>query len=52
VFLAGDLDRDLIQTPFISSTGQPLSDPVGERLAELEGPLPPGLVADNDAACG
>jgi hypothetical protein len=32
--------------------GQPPPDPVGEVLAELERPLPHGLVADDDAAGG
>ncbi len=30
---------------------QPPSDLVGERLAELQGPLPHSLIADDDAAC-
>src|ERR1051325_833219 len=37
---------------FVSGAGQPPSDPVGERLAELQGPLPHTLVADDDAAGG
>src|SRR4051794_5847697 len=35
----------------VSGAGQPPPDPVGERLAELQGPLPHALVADDDAAC-
>src|SRR3954452_2724806 len=35
---------------FVSGAGQPSPDPVGERLAELQGPLPHALVADDDAA--
>src|SRR3954454_17045071 len=52
VLLAGDLDRNLIKVPFVSGAGQPAPDPVGEVLAELQRPLPYGLVADDDAACG
>src|ERR687885_295048 len=48
----GDLDDDLIEVPFVAGTGQPPPDPVGELLAELERPLPDGLVADHDAAGG
>src|SRR5215203_5005560 len=52
VLLAGDFEGDLIKVPFVSGAGQPPSDPVGERLAELQGPLPHALMADDDAACG
>ena len=52
VLLAGDFDRDLVQMPFVSGAGQPPSDPVSERLAELERPLSHSLVADEDAASG
>src|SRR6185437_14274978 len=52
VLLAGDFHRDLIEMPLIPGAGQPPSDPVDERLAELEGPLPHGLVADDDVASG
>ena len=48
----GDLHRDLIQMPFVASTRQPAADPVGKCLAELEGPLLHGLMADDDAAGG
>src|SRR4051794_22435570 len=43
---------DLVQVPLVAGTGQPPADPVREALAELERPLPHGLVADNDAAGG
>src|SRR4051794_19249821 len=46
VLLTGNLDRDLIETPFISGTGQTSPDPVGEVLAELPRPLTHALVAD------
>src|SRR3954453_18563518 len=52
VLLAGDFDGDLVQVPFVSGTEQPPADPVGEVLAELERPLPPALVAHDDAARG
>src|SRR3954453_17400013 len=52
VLLAGDLDLDLVQVPLVAGTGQPSADLVRERLAELEAPLPHGLVADDDAAGG
>ena len=48
----GDHDDDLIEVPFVARTGQPPPDLVGERLAELPGPLPHGLVAHDDAAGG
>ena len=51
VLLAGDFDGDLLEVPFVSGAGQPPSDSVGERLAELQGPLPHALVAHDDAAC-
>jgi hypothetical protein len=46
-----DLDDDLSKVPLVSGAGQPPPDPVGELLAELERPLPNGLMADHDAAC-
>src|SRR4051794_17570988 len=52
VLLAGDGDHHLVEVPRITGTGQPAADLVGERLAELERPLPYGLVADEDAAGG
>lgn len=45
----GDHDDDLIEGPFVARAGQPPPDLVGQRLAELPGPLPHGLVADDDA---
>src|SRR3954464_13929503 len=50
--LAGDLEHDLIHMPLVARPGQPPADDVGELLAELEAPLPDGLVADLDAAEG
>src|SRR3954469_5662466 len=46
----GDFDDDFIEMPFVSGTGQPAPDLVGDVLAELERPLPHTLVADDDAA--
>ena len=48
----GDHDDDLIEVPFVARAGQPPPDLVGQRLAELPGPLPHGLVADDDATGG
>ena len=51
----GDLDDDLIEVPLVTRTGQPASDLVGERLAELQRPLTSvdplrgSTVADDDA---
>jgi len=50
VLLAGDLENDLIQMPFIARARQPTTDLIGEVLAELARPLPHGLVADDDTA--
>src|SRR4051794_9946227 len=52
VFLARDLDLDLVEVPLVAGTGQPPADLVREALAELERPLAHGLVADRDAAGG
>src|SRR5689334_24248101 len=51
MLLAGDLDRNLIEMPFVSGRGQTPPDPIGEVLAELQRPLAYGLVTDDDAAC-
>src|SRR4051812_10311711 len=48
----GNFDGHLIKVPLVSDTWQPPPDPIGECLAELERPLPYGLVADDDAAGG
>ena len=56
VLLPGDGDHDLVEMPLITATGQSPADLVGERLAELERPLPPvdllcsSTMADEDAA--
>jgi hypothetical protein len=52
VLFAGNFNGNLVKVLFVSGAGQPPSDPVGERLAELQGPLPHSLVADDDAARG
>ena len=46
-----NLDDDLVEVPLVPDAGEPSPDPVGELLAELERPLPDGLVADHNAAC-
>jgi len=46
-----DLDRHLVQVPFVAGLRQPTPDPVGKLLAELQRPSPHGLVADHDPAC-
>jgi hypothetical protein len=58
VFHPGDFDDDLIQVPFLACARQPTTDLVGERLAELQGPLASvdplrgSTVADDDAPSG
>src|SRR3954447_10837716 len=52
VLLARDFDPDLVQVPLVAGTGQPSAGLVREALAELERPLPHGLVADRNAAGG
>src|SRR5215211_4452286 len=52
VLLPCDLHGNLVEVPCVSGTGQPATDLIGERLAELEAPLPYGFVADRDAARG
>jgi hypothetical protein len=47
----GNPDGDLVKVPLVTSLRQPPPDPVGKLLAELERPLPHGLVADHDAPC-
>src|SRR4051794_36396306 len=49
VLLAGNFEDDLIQMPLVARPRQPMADPVGECLAELERPLPHALMTDNDA---
>src|SRR3954462_1066985 len=41
-----------VEVPFISCTGEPAPDLVGEALAELARPLPHGFMAHVDAAGG
>ena len=38
VLLAGNLEHDLIEMPFVAGPGQPPVDDVGELLAELQPP--------------
>src|SRR5690349_9494148 len=51
-FCQPNLDLDLVQVPLVTGTRQPPTDPVCEALAELEAPLPHGLVAHDDATGG
>src|SRR5829696_9270646 len=50
VLLAGDHQAHVVEMPFVSHTGQPAPDLVGEALAELARPLAHGLMAHDDAA--
>jgi hypothetical protein len=52
VLLAGDGDHHLVEVPFVAGVRQPPTDLVGERLAELAGPLPHRFMADDDPAGG
>src|SRR4051794_9089412 len=52
VFYPGNLENDLIQMPLVARARQSTADLIGERLAELERPLPHALVADHNAARG
>ncbi len=52
MLVASDGDDALIEVPLVAGAGQPATDSVRERLAELARPLPHGLVAHGDAAGG
>jgi hypothetical protein len=52
VLLVGDSDHDLVEVPLVARARQPSTDLVGERLTELEAPLPYRFVAHDDAAGG
>jgi hypothetical protein len=52
VLHTGNLERHLVQMPFVANPRQATADLVGERLAEFERPLAHGFVADDDAAGG
>jgi hypothetical protein len=58
VLYAYNLHRDLFEVSLIASPEQPAAELIGERLAELEVPLPPleplcgSTVADVYAVCG
>jgi len=52
VLHARNRQHDLVQVPFVPRARQPAADLVGEVLAELQRPLPHGLMADDDAARG
>ena len=49
---SGNLERDLIQMPFVTNPGKAATDLIGEPLAEFARPLPHGFVADDDATRG
>jgi hypothetical protein len=48
----GNLERDLIEMPFVANPGKAATDLIGEPLAELARPLPHGFMADDDATRG
>src|SRR3954453_12657616 len=50
VLLAADHQAHFVEVPFVSRTGEPAPDLVGEALAELAPPLADCLMADRDAA--
>src|SRR3954454_18764157 len=50
VLPADDHPAPFVEVPFVSPTGEPAADLVGEGLAELTRPLPDGLMAPLDAA--
>jgi len=50
VLHAGDRQHDFVHVPFVAGRRQPAPDLVGERLPELQHPLPDGPMADDDAA--
>ena len=52
VLHARDRHRDLIEVPLVTGPRQTAPDLIGEGLAELQAPLPHGLVAHADAASG
>ncbi len=52
VLLAGDADHNLIKMPFVTGCRKTSPDLVGEALAELQGPLPHRLMADQDTSGG
>jgi hypothetical protein len=47
-----NFERDLIKMPLSPTRGGRATDLIGELLAEFEGPLPRGFMADNDATRG
>jgi hypothetical protein len=48
----GNLERDLIQMPFVADLREAMTDLVGKLLAEFARPLSDGFVTDHDAAGG
>lgn len=50
VLYPGNLHRDFVKVPLITSLRQPTADLIGEGLTELQPPLPYAFVADDDAA--
>src|SRR4051795_11126813 len=52
VLLSPDHQAHFVEVPFVTRTGEPAPDLVGERLAELARPLAHGFMAHVDAAGG
>jgi len=52
MLLACNADHHLIDVPCVSGCWKTAADPVGKALAELQRPLPHGLMADEDAPGG
>ena len=52
VLPARDIDRDLIEVPFVTRGRKTPADLVRKTLAKLQRPLPHRLMADHDASGG
>src|SRR3954447_4995616 len=48
---AVDLQKDLVQMPFVTRPRTPLSQAIGVQMTELVAPGPDAFVADHNAAC-
>ncbi len=49
MLFARDRDNDLVQMPFVATSGSALADPIGERLAEFPSPLAHAFIGHTDA---
>jgi hypothetical protein len=47
-----NVDHNLIAMPLVPGCPKAAADLVGNRLPELQRPLPHGLMADQDPSCG